>query len=136
MKSVEPIFVHVVDNSPYAGRYTDRHKAMEFLKSFGIKLAKDDIFANILPNMLDLTDYETQYMSDNEIRERGFQEWISRLLELEKPFRTLRLLLKSQDMYILRLWQAALQQQRPLRKYCKMYLGIRDADEVQTLTYL
>ena len=73
MKNVEPIFVHVVDNSPSAGRYTDRHEAMEFMKRFGIKLAKDDIFANILPNMLELTDYEEQYMSKEEYRKRGFQ---------------------------------------------------------------
>lgn len=73
MKNVEPIFVHVVDNDPNVGRHTDRHKAMEFLKEFGIQLAKDDIFANILPNMLDLTDYEEQYMSAEEIKKRGFQ---------------------------------------------------------------
>jgi hypothetical protein len=73
IKSVEPIFVHMVDNSPDAGRHTNRHDAMEFLKDFGIRLAKDDIFANVLPNMLDLTDYESQYMSPEEYRERGFQ---------------------------------------------------------------
>jgi hypothetical protein len=73
MKKLEPIFVHVVDNSPQAGRYTDRHEAMDFLKEFGVKLAKDDIFANILPNMLDLTDYEEQYMSEDEYKARGFQ---------------------------------------------------------------
>lgn len=73
MKTVEPIFVHLVTNDPNAGRYTDRHQAMEFLQEFGIKLAKDGIFANILPNMLDLTDYEEQYMSKKEFEERGFQ---------------------------------------------------------------
>lgn len=73
MKTVEPIFAHVVDNSPNAGQYTDRHEAMEFLKEFGIKLAKDDIFANILPNMLELTDYEEQYMTAEEYKKRGFQ---------------------------------------------------------------
>ena len=46
---------------------------MEFLKEFGITLAKDDLFANILPNMLELEDYETAYMSDNEFKHRGFQ---------------------------------------------------------------
>ena len=72
-KTVEPIFVQLVDNSPQAGRYTDRHEAMEFLKEFDIRLAKDDIFANILPNMLELTDYEEAYMSPEEIKRRGFQ---------------------------------------------------------------
>ena len=46
---------------------------MEFLKEFDIRLAKDDIFANILPNMLELTDYEEAYMSKEEIKRRGFQ---------------------------------------------------------------
>ena len=46
---------------------------MEFLKQYGIKLAKDDIFANVLPNMLELSDYESQYMSKEEIKKRGFQ---------------------------------------------------------------
>ena len=73
MKKVEPVFAHLVDNSLNAGKYTDRHEAMEFLKEFGVKLAKDDIFANILPNMLELTDYEEQYMSREEIKKRGFQ---------------------------------------------------------------
>ena len=72
-KKFEPIYVQLVDNDPYAGRHTDRHKAMEFLKEFGITLAKDDLFANILPNMLELEDYETAYMSDNEFKHRGFQ---------------------------------------------------------------
>ena len=72
-KKVEPIFVQLVDNSPYAGRYTDRHDAMEFLKEFGITLAKDDIFANVLPNMLELSDYESQYMTKEEYKRRGFQ---------------------------------------------------------------
>lgn len=72
-KTVEPIFVQLVDNSPHAGRYTDRHDAMEFLKEFDIRLAKDDLFANVLPNMLELTDYEQAYMSAEEIKRRGFQ---------------------------------------------------------------
>ncbi len=46
---------------------------MEFLKEFGITLAKDDIFANILPNMLDISDYESQYMTSEELKARGFQ---------------------------------------------------------------
>ena len=70
---MEPIFVQLVDNSPYAGASTNRHEAMEFLKEFDIRLAKDDIFANILPNMLELTDYEQAYMSKEEIKRRGFQ---------------------------------------------------------------
>ena len=73
LSSLEPIFIHMVDNAPNAGRYTDRHQAMEFLKDFGITLAKDDPFANILPNMLDLNDYESQYLSEEEYRARGFQ---------------------------------------------------------------
>ena len=72
-KKVEPIYVQLVDNSPYAGRYTDRHKAMKFLEEFGIKLAKDGIFANVLPNMLSLDDYESQYMSKKEFQKRGYQ---------------------------------------------------------------
>ena len=40
---------------------------------YGVKLAKDDLFANILPNMLELTDYEEQYMTPKERKNRGFQ---------------------------------------------------------------
>ena len=40
---------------------------------YGVKLAKDDLFANILPNMLELTDYEEQYMTPEERKNRGFQ---------------------------------------------------------------
>ena len=72
-KSVEPIMVQLVDNNPLAGRYTDRHDAMEFLKEFGITLAKDGSLANFLPNMLELVDYESQYMSVEELKKRGFQ---------------------------------------------------------------
>ena len=43
------------------------------LSEYGIKLAKDRIFANVLPNMLELTDYEEQYMTPAEIKKRGFQ---------------------------------------------------------------
>jgi hypothetical protein len=32
MKKLEPVFAQLVDNSPNAGRYTNRHDAMEFLK--------------------------------------------------------------------------------------------------------
>ena len=32
MKRIEPIFTHLVDNSPNAGRYTNRRKARKFLK--------------------------------------------------------------------------------------------------------
>ena len=47
---------------------------MPFLFSeYGVKLAKDDLFANILPNMLELTDYEEQYMTPEERKNRGFQ---------------------------------------------------------------
>ncbi len=46
---------------------------MEFLKEFGIKLAKDGVLAHALPNMLNLLDYESQYMTTEEIRARGFQ---------------------------------------------------------------
>jgi len=77
MKRIEPIFTHLVDNSPNAGRYTNRRKARKFLKEYGIKLAKDRIFANVLPNMLQLTDYEEQYMTPAEIKKRGFQGIVS-----------------------------------------------------------
>jgi hypothetical protein len=71
---VEPIYIQLVDNSPNAGRYTDRHDAMEFLKTFGIRLAKDDIWAyTILPNMLELHDYESEYMTKEELKRRGWQ---------------------------------------------------------------
>lgn len=74
MMDVEPVFAHLVDNNPKPGnRHTNRHDAMEFLKSYGIKLAKDDIFANILPTMFDLTDYESQYMTQEQYRKRGYQ---------------------------------------------------------------
>ena len=43
------------------------------ISEYGIKLAKDRIFANVLPNMLQLTDYEEQYMTPAEIKKRGFQ---------------------------------------------------------------
>jgi len=74
MQKVEPVFAQLVDNSPNAGRYTKRHDAMEFLKEYGVKLAKDDLFANILPNMLELTDYEEQYMTPEERKIGGFRE--------------------------------------------------------------
>ena len=38
---------------------------------YGVKLAKDDLFANILPNMLELTDYEEKYMTPEERKNRG-----------------------------------------------------------------
>ena len=44
-----------------------------FFIEYGVKLAKDDLFANILPNMLELTDYEEQYMTPEERKNRGFQ---------------------------------------------------------------
>ena len=74
-KTVEPIFVQLVDNSHNAGQYTDRHKAIKFLKEFDIRIATatDDMFAKVLPNMLELTDYEQTYMSAEELKRRGFQ---------------------------------------------------------------
>ena len=52
---------------------TETFKKNIFLSEYGIKLAKDRIFANVLPNMLQLTDYEEQYMTPAEIKKRGFQ---------------------------------------------------------------
>ena len=42
-----------------------------FFLEYGVKLAKDDLFANILPNMLELTDYEEKYMTPEERKNRG-----------------------------------------------------------------
>ena len=67
-----------------------------------MKLAKDDLFANILPNMLELSDYEEQYMTPEERKNRGFQVKVAksrkvysklshlpmRTLELVQPFFT------------------------------------------------
>ena len=87
MKRIEPLFIHLVDNNPNAGTYTNRRKARNFLEEYGIKMANwlllDEttamyrIFANILPNMLQLTDYEEQYMTPAEIKKRGFQGIVS-----------------------------------------------------------
>jgi len=71
---INPILVQVVDNAPEAGRYTGRYEAMEFLEEFGIKLAMTGIFANFIPNdVLDVHDYESLYMSDEEIGNEGLQ---------------------------------------------------------------
>ena len=71
---INPILVQMVDNDPEAGRYTSRLEAMEFLEEFGIKLAMTGIFANLIPNdVLDVHDYESLYMSDEEIGNEGFQ---------------------------------------------------------------
>ena len=53
--------------------HTNYNKYVFLFSEYGVKLAKDDLFANILPNMLELTDYEEQYMTPEERKNRGFQ---------------------------------------------------------------
>ena len=71
---VSPILIQMVDNDPEAGRYTGRYEALAFLEEFGIKVAMTGIFANFIPNdVLDVHDYESLCMSDEEIATGGFQ---------------------------------------------------------------
>ena len=67
------------------------YKYIFLFSEYGVKLAKDDLFANILPNMLELTDYEEQYMTPEERKNRGFQvkhgsyKWIIMLEKCGRP---------------------------------------------------
>ena len=73
-KAVEPVVIVMVDMSPKVGRITERRKAYKFLKSYGIKIALDGIFAEIIPNDLqEIGDYEHMYLKENEFKYRGFQ---------------------------------------------------------------
>ena len=73
-KGVEPVVIQMVDMSPKVGRITERRKAYTFLKSYGIKIALDGIFAEIIPNNAqDLGDYEHLYLTEKEFKHRGFQ---------------------------------------------------------------
>ena len=72
----------MVDMNPKAGRYTNRKKAYEFLKEYGIKLALDGLFSEMIPNNhQNVGDYERLYMTDSkdltktglEFKRRGFQ---------------------------------------------------------------
>ena len=71
-KDVEPVIVQIVDMSPKAGRITNRRKAYNFLKEYGIKIALDGLFAEILPNSAALDDYEGMYLSKDTVSKRGF----------------------------------------------------------------
>jgi hypothetical protein len=42
-RKVEPIFVSMVDNNKYTGRYTARKPAIALLKRYGIKVAYDEM---------------------------------------------------------------------------------------------
>jgi hypothetical protein len=72
-KKAEPVFISMVDNNPNTGRYTARKPAIQLLRRYGIKVAYDEMVSRILPNMLDLDDYESEYMSHKEKMERGHQ---------------------------------------------------------------
>ena len=72
-KSVEPIYILLVDNHPNASRNPDKQKALDFLKEYGINLALNSLFANFIPSAASLGDYETVYMSSKEYDNRGFQ---------------------------------------------------------------
>ena len=76
LKSIEPIPVHLFDNRPTAGRHTDKSEAVAFVKEYGLKVAE-----NFVPNPGALfSDYESMYMSKNEMKKRGFQGVISATL--------------------------------------------------------
>ena len=72
-RKTEPVFVSMVDNNPATGRYTARKPAIQLLRRYGIKVAYDEIVSRILPNMLDLDDYESEYLSNEEKRTKGYQ---------------------------------------------------------------
>ena len=80
-KKVEPILIQIVDMSSEAGRFTNRRQAYNFLKEYGINLALDGLFSEIIPNDAQIGDYERLYMSDSrdlsktglEFKARGFQ---------------------------------------------------------------
>ena len=73
-KGVEPVLVQMVDLTPKIGRFTERRKAYEFLKSYQIKIALDGFLADFIPpNAQELGDYEQLYLSHEEFKQRGFQ---------------------------------------------------------------
>ena len=73
-KEVDPIIVLLVDNSPNAGRYTKRSAAMAFLEEFGIKLPMQGFYSNFLPDdLLTVDDYESLYLTQYELENKGFQ---------------------------------------------------------------
>ena len=74
-KKVQPVVIQIVDMSPKAGRITERRKAYDFLKSYGIKIALDGLFAELIipKNVANAGDYEHTYMTKNEFKHRGFQ---------------------------------------------------------------
>ena len=72
-KSVEPVYLLLVDNDPYASRNPNKQKALDFLKEFGLNLALNSFFTNLLPSAAGLGDYESVYMSPQEYNSRGFQ---------------------------------------------------------------
>ena len=75
-RKVDPVFISIIDNRGVPE--TDRQAAFAFLKSFGLRLAKSDPpVSNILPNMFDLHDYETVYLSRQQYKKRGFQAVVS-----------------------------------------------------------
>ena len=75
MKSVDPIVVGLIDNSPDAGRYTNKHDAIAFLKEYGVKLT---LFASTFSSVAEMTsDYEVIYMTKREMKKRGFQGVVS-----------------------------------------------------------
>jgi hypothetical protein len=42
-RKTEPVFVSMVDNNKYTGRYTARKPAIALLKRYGIKVAYDEM---------------------------------------------------------------------------------------------
>ena len=74
------------------------YKYIFLFSEYGVKLAKDDLFANILPNMLELTDYEEQYMTPEERKHRGFQVKVAKS---KKVFSKLFTLQKYKQNYCL-----------------------------------
>ena len=60
----------------------NNYKYIFIFSEYGVKLAKDDLFANILPNMLELTDYEDAYMTPEERKNRGFQVKVAKSKKL------------------------------------------------------
>lgn len=72
-RKAEPVFVSMVDNNKRTGRHTQRKGAIALLRRYGIKVAYDEVVSRILPTMLDLDDYESEYMSYAEKKQRGNQ---------------------------------------------------------------
>ena len=72
-KNVEPVVIQIVDLNE-GGRFTERQKAYDFLKSHGIKIALDGSLADNIPrNAQDISDYEHLYLTEKEIQYNGFQ---------------------------------------------------------------